>query len=1142
MKWVFRAFLYPCILFLCATLLLVSLFQIDAIKEKAVLELTKAVKEETGFTLTMGSVKGFLPFQMQVENLKIEDEEKVLLAIDRLNISIAPYNLLFGSLIFNLMEIEGGTFSLPPPLKERGGAGWIQTIAVKQFFFKGIEGFDQFTFSGSLNLDLTSGAIHSNAEVLSKKLSPLRLGVSGRLDKQLTLFLDEGKNGPIHHFYPSLPKFPFQSTAVVREKDGRYQGKLNVQSQLPKIEEYFDGHLIVKSRFSTDLSKTWEFSELKATLNSLFPKKAPIIKLTGGGMLRGKEIDFRLDLKGFDLKQAKNVYGSTSVKGKIDSPELSLSLNCSSAEFNSVAFQSIHTTVQGKIENEEMAGNLQFSASLIDSPLSFTSRFETVKEQLILSQIHLNIFDEALEGNMKIPLDGSLPTGKLQGSIARLGKLPLPMQAQGSTELEIHLLKAGKEEHQVHVKGAGEKIRINEWKIDRTTFSLDLKLPEMEGRILLESVGVNHEDLVIDGLTFTSSINQGEEWPFHIVAGDSWTKENNFTAEGFWHAGPYGFHLKMQNLQGSLSPFSLQLKDPFQVNFEKEILSVTPIEIAVGDGDFYLDALATRTNLKSELRLEQFPAKFLSLFLPPELEMEGSVDLKMEMTGTHDDITGSMDLAIDDLELKDPTFKNFTTMQVNLHSVSEKGFFTFDGTVKEGGSTPFLAKGRMPLKFSLSPFQAVIDKEKPISVEMLVAGEVAPILDFFVTDTTNISGFAEINVTAQGTWERPEVDGKALISDGTFESLNTGAVFKDVEAIFMGDGEKLVLQKLQAKDGGDGKIVAKGLVTLDPKQKFPFELVVNLDRVVMIQQDYARVATSGEVAFLGNLDDGNLEGKLKVDDARITIPEEIPVQLKTVDVTYINVDEKPGLQVIEKNEHWPIHLDVLLEVPSNTTVSGRDLHSEWKGSIQFKGTTLEPELQGSLNLIRGTYSFNGRIFESRKGSVNFNGDPSHKTTLYVVAEEQINNLKIEAILKGPIQDPVLTFRSNPPLPKKEILSWLLFNRGVEDITPFQGQELKKTEFTLSGGTDNPDLLSRIRQSFGIDRVDISNTEKDDNNEVSLKVGKYISKGLFVSVSKSINAEANQVALEANLTKHVKVQAEVGDNAQGKMSLKWENDY
>src|SRR5690606_30756378 len=139
------------------------------------------------------------------------------------------------------------------------------------------------------------------------------------------------------------------------------------------------------------------------------------------------------------------------------------------------------------------------------------------------------------------------------------------------------------------------------------------------------------------------------------------------------------------------------------------------------------------------------------------------------------------------------------------------------------------------------------------------------------------------------------------------------------------------------------------------------------------------------------------------------------------------------------------------------------------------------------------------------------------------------------IAKGPIKKPELSFRSNPPLPQREILSWILFNRGASEISPFQGSQLSESITNLSTNQEGPDILSKIRSTLKIDRFEICRNPKNDNNEVNVHVGKYISDNVLISVIKS---DVNRLAIEATITERIKLQAQVGDDSQGQLLLKW----
>jgi len=243
-----------------------------------------------------------------------------------------------------------------------------------------------------------------------------------------------------------------------------------------------------------------------------------------------------------------------------------------------------------------------------------------------------------------------------------------------------------------------------------------------------------------------------------------------------------------------------------------------------------------------------------------------------------------------------------------------------------------------------------------------------------------------------------------------------------------------------------------------------------------------------------------------------------------------------------KKNNWPLVLNLQIEAPNKIFIKGSGFASEWKGSVLLSGDSKAFLVNGDLSIINGTYLFQGKEFQIKEGKISFAGDPEKKTTLYLIASKQIDDINAEIILRGPLKDPAIAFRSNPPLSQSEILSWILFNRGLSDISSFQGRQLNQSIKNLKNDNEEPDVLTKIRNQIGIDRIDISRDEYGEENEVSVQVGKYIYQGVYVSVNKSITAETNRLAIEANLINHFKLQAEVGDDSAGQLLLKWKKDY
>lgn len=310
--------------------------------------------------------------------------------------------------------------------------------------------------------------------------------------------------------------------------------------------------------------------------------------------------------------------------------------------------------------------------------------------------------------------------------------------------------------------------------------------------------------------------------------------------------------------------------------------------------------------------------------------------------------------------------------------------------------------------------------------------------------------------------------------------------------------------------------------------------------------------TSGRVFIKGDGKGAVLGGDLTTSSLRIQLPKKPPALTNPLEVTHINSSPNPSKQkekIQRKNFAFPLSFNIRIRVPSDGKLKNEHLNSRWKGDIVLQGSPRAPELFGEFKLEEGTYVFRGKSLKLSEGTITFGGIPDKKTSLYVIAEIEIDTKKFEAIVKGPILNLSLAFRSNPPLSQREILSWILFNQGTADISSFQGSELNLSLTKLSSGSyDGPDFLTRIGNIFGLDHVDINHTDKETDSAMSVKVGKYLNKNTLVSVSRKFSPSeiksgpSSSLSLETKLWNNYKFQAEIDDHSNKKFNLLWKKDY
>ena len=295
--------------------------------------------------------------------------------------------------------------------------------------------------------------------------------------------------------------------------------------------------------------------------------------------------------------------------------------------------------------------------------------------------------------------------------------------------------------------------------------------------------------------------------------------------------------------------------------------------------------------------------------------------------------------------------------------------------------------------------------------------------------------------------------------------------------------------------------------------------------------------------LIGNALQATATGKGVLDEACLNIPDKKQNSIDTVSVTYINGpnEEVQSPQATELAAEWPLKLDIALDIPSTLKIEGKDLSSIWKGSLVLQGTLQTPLVHGQLKVDQGQFQFNGKPFELKQGTITFEGDPDKKTSLYVIASRTLDTVKIDLILKGNPKTPAISFRSNPPLPQREILSWILFDRGTPEISPFQGRQLNETVTNLDSMKQSQglDLLTKLRKTLGIDRFEISKDERSENNQMNVEVGKYVTDNLYISINKG---DVSRLAVEAALSDKIKMHADIGDDSEGRFLIKWKKDY
>lgn len=673
-------------------------------------------------------------------------------------------------------------------------------------------------------------------------------------------------------------------------------------------------------------------------------------------------------------------------------------------------------------------------------------------------------------------------------------------------------------------------------------------LHTLEGKLDLFASEVEISSLNLQKLMLSTQFHPDQDlWPFQLKGQGEWKENLLFALDGHWHYQQERINIDAQHLNGQFGAYPFQLKQPLHIQYQADEIQLSDLWFQWGEGEIEGNFQLSKQRVLSQFKTNAIPSEIFH-FIAPDLPLSGKATFQGQFDGSIEDLKGQLNIDVHQMQIIEEVFtkKPFINGKIILN-LDREGI-QLDSKLNGIGSTPLLIAGQLPFHFNLDPLSLKLHSDLPFNLDLNAEGELDPYLHLFYNDTTNLSGQAKIALNISGQLNAPQIKGHIDLINGTYESLGTGALYHNIQAHLEGEGSKIILTQLSAQDK-NGQISATGVIDLDASKQFPFEFEIHPSRIFILDSDYIDISSSGKLYLTGNTKKSKLEGDLTIDQASVHLEEALPQSIKTIDIKYINTSEDdPLMRFIEKREpHFPIELNVKLNAPQNIKVEGKHLKSEWKGSLIATGTPESLQLHGDVRLIFGEYNFNGKVFNLIQGNIHFAGAIDKKTSLYIVASKEIEKITAEIIIKGPVDKPVVSFRSNPPLSQREVLSYILFNRGISDITQDQGDQLSQSFISLNSSeqtASSDDFLSRLRNNMGIDRLDFTSNDSKENKDFGLQVGKHITENILISVNQSMVSLAPIIAVEAKLHKNIKAQAEagVGQDAPIRMSIKWKKDY
>jgi translocation and assembly module TamB len=403
-----------------------------------------------------------------------------------------------------------------------------------------------------------------------------------------------------------------------------------------------------------------------------------------------------------------------------------------------------------------------------------------------------------------------------------------------------------------------------------------------------------------------------------------------------------------------------------------------------------------------------------------------------------------------------------------------------------------------------------------------------------------VSGPVAIGADFGGRLAHPTLTGVVRANALRYENGEFNTVISQMAVDGRFTQSRFELNRLTAR-AGDGSLSASGSVGLDPTAGFPIDLTATLDKARLANGDDTNATVSGTLHVTNSKANGGLiQGQLTIPQARYQI-----VQQPAAAVPVLTGVRRKGEAPVAAAPPSPVpsnwKLDITIRADDRLTVTGMGLESTWRTRMHVGGTSTAPEVTGRLEIVRGTFSFNGRRFTIETGTVTFQGgltDPA----LNISADADVEGTTVTINIGGTGQRPQITFSSTPALPQDEVLARILFGSSVTSLSPVQAIQLAAALNNLRPGTGgglNP--LGKLRSVAGIDRLRVLGADKNAGRGTSLAAGKYISSRVYVEVITDARG-FTATQLDISLSRALSLLSQAGTFGGSNVSLQYKKTY
>jgi translocation and assembly module TamB len=357
-------------------------------------------------------------------------------------------------------------------------------------------------------------------------------------------------------------------------------------------------------------------------------------------------------------------------------------------------------------------------------------------------------------------------------------------------------------------------------------------------------------------------------------------------------------------------------------------------------------------------------------------------------------------------------------------------------------------------------------------------------------------GNMDLDFKADGTWDKPNLQGTLQLSDAGANVPALGIRIEDLSSRWQFGNERIQVESLRARSG-PGYVEGTGTIWLKRWGMDRFEGNLRGEKFQTFYLPNLRIQSSPKLEFQGTPKKITVRGEIRLPEVQIYEVSTLGVAGTSSDVVMIDRPPDPLSSL-------PMDIQVRVVLGDRIQVKSGGIDARLAGNVDLKILGLKPEdatARGEIRLTQGTYSGYGLGLRIDRGRFIYSGGPVDNPDLDILALrraddlEKMYNIKVGVAIFGNLKKPNVKLYSQPAMKDEQILSYLILGK------PYDPKEGNLSLLVLGAGGlltgDSVSVLDQMKSQLGIDTVDIQSGGGDLSRSM-VTVGKYLTPQLYLS--------------------------------------------